>query len=207
VARRKKSGTARKKKAGAPRGTGTREQITLSAIELFAEHGYANTTLEDIAAAVGIKKPSIYHYIKTKEDLLFEVHQLLAQEVIDEVQSLLADAPDPAAKLRAFFRSAVRLVDRRQLEMTIFLNETHTVTRSRRWKEINAKRDAYQKMFEAVLDEGMRSGAFRKLPTTLTALGTLGMVTWTYRWYQADGAGPDEIADLYADIVLDGIRK
>jgi hypothetical protein len=87
--------------------------------------------------------------------------------------------------------------------MTIFLNETQTLrARSKRWREINAKRDAYQKLFEDVLADGMAAGAFRPLPITLTALGMLGAVTWAYRWYSPDGLDPDEIADLYVDIVL-----
>jgi AcrR family transcriptional regulator len=90
--------------------------------------------------------------------------------------------------------------------MTVFLNETQTLrARSKRWREINAKRGAYQKLFEDVLADGMAEGAFRRLPVNLTALGMLGTVTWAYRWYRSDGLEPDEIADLYVDIVLNGI--
>ena len=184
----------------------TREQIIHHAVKLFARDGYANTSLDDIALAVGIKKPSLYHYIRTKEDLLYEIQQVLAQEILDEVDALLVTASTPDEKVTAFFRAAFRLIARRQPEMTIFLNETQTLrARSKRWREINAKRDAYQKLFEDVLADGIAAGAFRPLPITLTALGMLGAVTWAYRWYRSDGLDPDAIADLYVDIVLHGI--
>ena len=189
-----------------PRDATTREQIFHHAVKLFARDGYANTSLDDIALAVGIKKPSLYHYIRTKEDLLYEIQQVLAQEILDEVDALLATASTPDEKVTAFFRAAFRLIARRQAEMTIFLNETQTLrARSKRWREINAKRDSYQKLFEDVLAEGIAAGAFRSLPITLTSLGMLGTVTWAYRWYRPDGLDPDEIADLYVDIVLHGI--
>ncbi len=187
-------------------GLGTREQIVQQAVVLFARNGYANTALDDIALAVGIKKPSLYHYIRTKEDLLYEIHRLLAQEALDEVNGLLATAATPHEKVLAFFRGTVRLVARRRLEMTVFLNETHQLnSRNKRWREISEKRDAYQKLFEDVLADGMAAGAFRKLPVTVTALGLLGMVTWSYQWYRPDGLTPDELADLYADIALNGL--
>jgi AcrR family transcriptional regulator len=183
----------------------TREQIVNRAVELFAENGYANTSLDDIAMAVGIKKPSIYHYIRTKEDLLYEIQRMLVEGLLDEVGAMLATASTPPEKVRAFFRGVLRLVARRQLEMTIFLNEAAPKSEGKRWREINAKRDEYQKLFEEVLAEGIQSGVFRPLPITLTALAALGTVTWAYRWYDARGLSPDEIADLYVDIILNGI--
>jgi AcrR family transcriptional regulator len=190
----------------------TRQQIVQHSVQLFAANGYANTSLDDIAMAVGIKKPSLYHYIRTKEDLLYEIQRLLIEELLDEVGEMLATATTPPAKLRAFFRAVLRLIARRQLEVTVFLNEAPpkaneaaSRARGRRWREISAKRDEYQKLFEDVLAEGMDSGVFRPLPITLTALAALGGVTWAYRWYDACGLPPDEIADLCVDIVLNGI--
>jgi AcrR family transcriptional regulator len=185
--------------------TNTRDQIVQTAVELFAQRGYAGTSLDDIARVVGIKKPSLYHYIVTKEDLLYEIQQVLVRDMLSELEALLATADTPQEKLQAFFRGALRMIARRKLEMTVFINEAPPDARGRRWKEIDGERDRYQKMFADMLQEGMDAGAFRQLPTTLTALGALGAVTWAYRWYDPDGASPDDVADLFADIVLNGI--
>jgi TetR/AcrR family transcriptional regulator, cholesterol catabolism regulator len=188
--------------------TNTRAKIVHHAVKHFARDGYGNTSLDDIAASVGIKKASLYHYIRTKEDLLYEIQAVLAQDLLDEVGALLELASTPEEKVTAFFRAAFRLVARRQAELTIFLNETQTLrAKSKRWREINAKRGEYQKLFEDVLIEGTADGAFRQLPTTLTALAMLGAVTWAYRWYSPGGLDPDQIADLYVDIFLNGITE
>jgi AcrR family transcriptional regulator len=181
----------------------TREQIVLQAIELFAERGYSNTSLDDIATRVGIKKPSLYHYIRTKEDLLYEIQALLVDDLLGEVGALLATAVTPEERVRALFRGVMRLIARRKLEMTIFINEAKPG--SRRLGTISAKRDELQKVFEEVLKDGIDNGVFRELPATLTSLAALGSVTWAYRWYDPAGLPPDEVADLFVDIVLNGI--
>jgi AcrR family transcriptional regulator len=188
-------------------GSTTREQIVRRAIELFASNGYAYTSLDDIARAVGIRKPSLYHYINGKEDLLYEIDALLVGELLEEARRLVAEASTHHEKLRAFFRAGMRLIARRQQEVTIFLGERHALdSSSPRWREIAKQRDEYEQMFGAVIVDGMDAGAFRRLPTTLAAVGMLGAISWAFRWYNPRGElGPDEIADLFADIVLNGI--
>jgi TetR/AcrR family transcriptional regulator, cholesterol catabolism regulator len=187
----------------------TGELIRRRAIDLFAARGYANTSLDDIAAAVGIQKPSLYHYIAQKEDLLYEINSLLVNELIDEAQALLSDADDPVDKVRAFFRAGMRLIHRRHREVTIFLGERNaTKRRTKRWKDIEQKRDDYQHLFERILSEGISEGYFRDMPVTPMALGMLGTISWAYRWYDPRGGyGPDELADLFAEMILDGIKK
>ena len=198
---------ARNTTKGGRTGSATREQVVRHAVELFAAKGYGNTSLDDIAVAVGIRKPSLYHYIDSKEDLLYEVDALLVQELLDEAERLLGEAQTPEDKLRAFFRAGMRLIAKRQAEVTIFLSERHAVDpTAERWAAIAAKRDDYQRMFEGILREGVESGLFRELPTTVAALGMLGTISWAFRWYDPGGAmGADEIADVFADVVLRGI--
>jgi TetR/AcrR family transcriptional regulator, cholesterol catabolism regulator len=185
---------------------GTRELIVRRAAELFAEKGYSNTSLDDIAAGVGIKKPSLYHYIRTKEDLLYEIQQVLVEELFSEVNTLLDTATTPEEKVRAYFRAVLRLIARRKVEMVVYINESTARPVSGRLRKLGAKQDELQKMFEDVLSDGMADGVFRDLPPTLTALATLGSVSWAYRWYEASGSlPPDDVADLFVDIVLNGI--
>lgn len=194
---------------GAVRETDTRQQILKRAVELFAESGYANTSIDDIAVAVGIRKASLYYHIRSKEDLLYEVYAVLAKEVLAESERLLKTAQTPEEKLRAFFRAGLRLIASRQREVTVFLGETHVLkSRSPRWREVAAQRDAHQRIFEDILNEGIAAGVFRRLPTTVAALGMLGTISWAYHWFHPRGAmSPDEIADLFADMVLNGIRR
>jgi len=189
-------------------GLNTRLQILREAVALFAAKGYAATSLADIADAVGIRKASLFNYIERKEDLLYEIDLLLLTELLAETEALLADAHDPETRLQAFLTAGMRLIARRRDEASVFLAE-HKAARSseQRWRELAARRDGYQRLFESILEDGAETGAFRALPTTVTALGLLGTTSWTYRWYDPDGAmGPDAVAALYADVILNGIR-
>ncbi|MFZ0042112.1 MAG: helix-turn-helix domain-containing protein, partial [Solirubrobacteraceae bacterium] len=75
---------------GRPRGS-TRERILDVALELFAQHGYENTSLRDIAERLGVTKAALYYHFERKEDILFELHMRvhgLAREALEELQSI-----------------------------------------------------------------------------------------------------------------------
>jgi AcrR family transcriptional regulator len=187
---------------------GTRSEIVRVAVALFSENGYAATTLDEIATAVGIRKPSLYYYIDSKEDLLYEINALLARELVDTANALIAEADTPPQKLRAFLRATMRLVAARQDEVTIFVSERQTLkSRSPRWREVADRRDAYERIFEGILADGIESGAFVDVPINLAALGILGTIANAFLWYRSDGTmQADEIAELFANIVLRGIE-
>jgi AcrR family transcriptional regulator len=187
--------------------TRTRDEIIRNAVDLFSENGYQNTSLAEIAAAVGVQKPSLYHYIDSKEDLLYEINELLVEELLTGAQTLLASAETPEDRLRAYLRATMRLTARRQKEVTIFLGERQFLkTQSKRWREVAERRDSYERLFESILEDGIATGVFADLPVNIAALGILGTVANAYRWYRESGPmTPDEIADLFADIVLHGI--
>jgi AcrR family transcriptional regulator len=192
-----------------PGGAKRRAEIVRHAVELFAAQGYAATPLAEIADAVGIRKASLYNYIESKEDLLYEIDRLLISELEEETERLLRDANGADARLRAFLTAGMRLIARRRSETTVFLREYHVAKSNRgRWRELADRRHAYQHLFESILRDGAKEGVFRSLPTTVTALGVLGTTSWAFRWYDPDGAlGPDAVAALFADVVLDGIRS
>jgi AcrR family transcriptional regulator len=187
--------------------TRTRAEIIRNAVDLFSKNGYQNTSLAEIAAAVGVQKPSLYHYIDSKEDLLYEINELLVEELLTGAQTLLASAETPEERLRAYLRATMRLTATRQKEVTIFLGERQFLkTQSKRWREVAERRDSYERLFESILEDGIATGVFTDVPVNIAALGILGTVANAYRWYRKSGPmTPDEIADLFADIVLHGI--
>src|ERR1700759_4722157 len=67
------------------------KEILEAAVELFNEGGYANTSVEDVATAVGMLKGSLYHYIDSKEDLLYRI----VEQVHESVQGIMTDVAEP----------------------------------------------------------------------------------------------------------------
>src|SRR4051794_35921120 len=137
-------------------------------IKLFASKGYASTSLDDIATAVGVRKPSLYHYIDGKEDLLYEINAMLTEELLADVERRLDEAATPPERLRAFMRGFMDLLARRQQEVTIFISERHILaSRSARWREVVERRTAWQEILTGILRDGIADGSFRDVPVSV----------------------------------------
>jgi AcrR family transcriptional regulator len=183
-----------------------RDDILTAAARVFGERGYEAATLDEVAHAVGIKKGSLYYHIRSKEDLLFALHQRLADELLYNTYAALESAQSPTERLRAVLRVAMRLIAEHKQEVTVFLHERQLLS-SDRWREVVAKRDAYQRIIEEILSEGIEEGVFRPVPVKVATLGLLGMTNWGYQWFRSNGPlSADAIADVFTDMVIEGLR-
>jgi AcrR family transcriptional regulator len=81
-----------------------REDVLDQAEELFAEHGYMGTSMADVAAAVGIRKPSLYSHFSAKSDLYFAVIDRVHARFRDEIRHLAAQELPPKEHLRRQMR-------------------------------------------------------------------------------------------------------
>jgi TetR/AcrR family transcriptional regulator, cholesterol catabolism regulator len=179
--------------------------ILAAAAELFGDHGYDRATLADVARRVGIKRGSLYYYINSKEDLLYWLHKKLIDELIEHTDAALADAGTAEERLRAVVRVSMRLIAERRQEVKVFLEERHVLD-SQRWADVVAQRDAFQQKVEDVLAAGMREGILKENPVRLTANGILGMCFWGYQWFRPNRLSWEQVADLFSDILLDGLK-
>jgi len=94
----------------APTPTRTRREELLSiAAKLFAERGFKNTTVRDIADAAGILSGSLYHHFPGKEALFWAVLEEVGARITRQGEDIARDAPDPVAMLRAGALAWIRL--------------------------------------------------------------------------------------------------
>lgn len=183
-----------------------REDIVQAAARIFSRDGYARARLEDVAALVGIRKASLYYHIDSKEDLLFAIHEHLISELLANTYTALSTVRSPEERLRVVIRMAMRLIAEHQEEVTVFLHE-YRVLNNDRWEEVVAKRDEHQQIVEDILADGIEQGVFREIPVKITTFGIFGMTNYGYQWFRSSGTfSADEIADIFADVVLNGIR-
>jgi TetR/AcrR family transcriptional regulator, cholesterol catabolism regulator len=183
-----------------------RADIIAAATKVFSERGYHAASMTEIANEIGIRKPSLYHHVRKKEDLLFAIHEQLIDELAAETQQAIDEAGTAPEKLAASLRVALTFVSRRKDAVTVFLQENREI-RGPRWRELVAKRDAYEHMVQDVIAQGTEEGAFMALPPAITSKAILGMANWGYTWF--DPAGPlsaDEVADVFAGIALRGLE-
>ncbi len=184
-----------------------REQILRTAADLFGERGYRATTLDDIAARLGMSKASLYTSFRAKEELLAAISRETIEGFTRDLALVLRSSLDPAEKLRRVVRQHIRFVIANRSFLTVFFSEEPNLPR-RFARSLAAQKDRYDKALEAVVAAGIHRGTFRDLPPRLVVFGMLGMLNWLYKWYNPAGSwGADEIAAAFLEILERGVLR
>jgi AcrR family transcriptional regulator len=185
------------------------EQVYAAALRLFTEKGYHATSMQDIAAAVGLYKGSLYHYIGSKEELLARVFERGMGTLLDEVEAIVADTSLAASRqLRLILRAHVGAVAENREALTVYLHEFRALAgeAQRATDGVREQRDRYRRLVESVVERGVRSGEFGAADVAIATLAVLGMCNWIVQWYRPGGRlGPRQIADHFADLLLRGL--
>lgn len=185
---------------------GVRADIIDAATRIFSERGYHAASMAEIADAVGIRKASLYHHVRKKEDLLFAIHETLIDELITETIAVSSSSESPSEKVRGLLHVTMRFIARNREGVTVFLSERHAVT-GERWQALVIKRDFYERMVSQIISEGRSSGSFVDLPPEIVTKALLGMANWGYTWFQQDGPlSADEVAEVFTAIALRGLE-
>jgi AcrR family transcriptional regulator len=182
-------------------------EILESAANFFYTKGYHATSIEDVARDVGMLKGSLYYYIKSKEDLLYELLLSVMRQGHTRVEQALEGVTDPVKQLEKGLVSHIEHVINNQVRVGLFLHEFDSLS-GRRKKSIQDVRKAYQKIFTDILTRGPESGAFVAGDVDLLANGILGMCNWIYRWYHADTSPKLEtVQKTFIGLIMGGILK
>lgn len=182
-----------------------RDEILRISAELFAKSGYHGTGISDLGAAVGLGRGALYHYIGSKETILYEISSRQLAQMNNLADELALTEKDPEKRLRGLARALLRNIAEHRAEWTVFFREYHALTGERRDRVIVA-RERYEAHWRNALDQGVRDGQFRPLPT-LMVKGLLGMFNYSYLWLTLDGPeSPEDIADEFLDTVLVGMN-
>ena len=179
----------------------------MAAAKVFAERGYAEASVQDVADELGILKGSLYHYIKTKEDLLF----WLLEEVHRDVQEILEDVagrPDvePLERLSLYVRDQV-LYNLDNLErISIYYHDVDRLG-PERLKKVLDQRHAHERFVNGLIRKAQEEGtADPSMDARVLTNCLFGTVIWTYRWYRPNGrVSRNRIAELCAGFALHGV--
>ena len=174
------------------------------AARLFAERGYHGTSLADLADAVGVQKPSLYHHIQTKEDLLWAVASEGAVAFHAALDDVPADRP-ATERIRLALRAHLAVVAQQLDIATVFVREWRFLSGERR-EQFVAERRRYEERVRDLFRDGVESSELRTdLDVATAALLFLSAANWAYTWLRP-GADTDELADRFYAILLDGMR-
>src|ERR1700754_4964528 len=164
-----------------------RREVIATAAELFAERGYQATSMSELTEATGLAAGGLYHYIESKEDLLFSICDVLLDPLLAQAREITSTNAPAEQQLRDLLRAWLAHIASHTDHMIVFAQERHVIEHEPRWRRVRGQRKAFEQLLDDVLARGEREGsmAFEDRPFALLAL--LGMVNYTPQWLRPRG--------------------
>jgi AcrR family transcriptional regulator len=186
-------------------------EILERAAELFAERGFGGTTVQDIADALGMSRPALYYYVKSKDVILEQLVENLSindAKVLEGIRRRRSG--DPAEKLHEMAQHLATNAGSNPHQTQILAQSKHHLPDGIAQLNRDAERSIVQSLIW-VLEQGMRRAQFRQLDPRTAALAIIGMCLWIAWWI--DDSPLEQLADQIADqavnsvIAIDGDRE
>ncbi|SLN32240.1 TetR/AcrR family transcriptional regulator [Oceanibacterium hippocampi] len=188
-----KQATGTAEASAARRGGGRREEIMAVAARLFSSKGYSDASMRDIAREVGMLPGSLYYHFPSKEALFAAAHGASVAAIRERAEQAVAEVEEPWARLEAASAAHLEALLQQAAEARIVIIDFSTFPEKLR-RELVRQRDAYEALFEALIDD-------LDLPTEqdrrLLRLGLLGSLNWVPKWYRPGGLSPAGIARAF----------
>jgi AcrR family transcriptional regulator len=187
--------------AGARPGV-TAGAVLDAALTLFAERGYQGTAVSQIAASLGIRTPSLYNHMRSKQDLLEAIVGRTVEAVMADFATAVGELSDPAERLRRAVRVyALRHATHRREALVVNRDVASLPVpardRMREWQR------EHERAVRAIIADGVASGDFHTGSPALASFAILEMCVSIARWFHDGGARTaEQIADEYTDFAL-----
>ena len=194
-------------KKNIPKSVRRREEIVQCATELFDKKGFFNTSLDDVAQAVGIKREALYYYYRNRTELLLAIIAPQATELIESLKEVVASSLPAKEKLRLAIQNHLDRFDRHCLEMTITLRDGVMGTSDPVREPMTKVWKSYEQLWTTLIADGQSSGEFNIAgDPKMVSFGILGMCNWLSRWYKPDGkTSIEQLIDTYFTLVSEGL--
>lgn len=192
-----------------PAVTDKRDAILRAAIDVFAERGYFNSQVADVAKAAGIAAGTVYLYFRSKDDILISIFERTVRDRLAEGREAVATVSDPAERLRKFAHLHLGMLGRDRKLAIVFQVELRQTVKFMERFSATLLRD-YLGQIRAAIEDGQKHGLFRSdLNVTAAAKMFFGALdematNWmlSRRRYSLESD-----ADAVVDIFLDGARS
>lgn len=180
-----------------------RERILGSAVDLFAEHGYDGTSVNQVIARAGVAKGGFYHHFPSKEALLYEVYGNLIGRQLAGMDEILARGMPKAETLRALILDLVATTAASARPALVFWREMHRLG-DERTALYRRQRRRYHDAVRKLVRDGQAAGEFAAVASADTVTFTIfGYVNELPLWYRPNGRQrPAQLAAELADLVL-----
>jgi AcrR family transcriptional regulator len=192
------------------KGARRREAIYAAATRLFAERGYAQTSIQDIARDAGVLKGSLYYYVSSKEDLLYQLlvrnHESLYAHVVGQAPQEHSTALEA---VHSFVRRHVDYVLAHADLSALYAQESAALQADERWVgDLHRLRRRHEDALCALLAAAVEAGEAVDDDVVMTTRAILSMANATHRWHRSSPRRPAaEIAEHHANLAVRAIRR
>jgi AcrR family transcriptional regulator len=165
--------------------------IRSAALELFARLGYEATTMADIGAAVGMRAPSLYKHVASKQDLLAQIMDATMDELFAAHTSALRTTDDPSERLRRAAEAHVRFHARHRLEAFVGNREIRSLEEPHRRRLLDRRAD-YAAAFQELITAGVSAGSFHVGSARLASYAILDLGMGVAVWFREGGEDSED---------------
>jgi AcrR family transcriptional regulator len=175
--------------------------LLVAAGALFSKWGYHGTTVRDLARELDVQGGSIYAHIESKEDLLWEIVDIVATKFQQMAAAIPADQ-GPRQRIESLIRGHLETVASELHFATVFFNEWTCLSDKRRAR-IAERRDEYEAVFRRTIEQGVRQGVFRVEQPKFAAIYLLSVLNWSHQWFRPGATlRIDQVADYFGELTL-----
>ena len=188
---------------------GVREPIVAGAAKLFRERGFADTSMQDIATAVGLSRPALYHHFENKHQILAALVEEVTLHSARETERIASASAgsDPRNVLKDVVRAHALAILHRPELFAVLLREERNLPAHIRDLQRTGKRDLLDRV-AGILRNGVETGCFRAIDPAFTALCIFGMCNWTIEWFRPEGRiGEEQAADKIAELCVAMVER
>ena len=149
--------------------------------------------MNEIAAAVGLSKPTLYHYFRSKEELLVRIYSEVLDQSVEEAKRIVASAPTPLAGIRDLITARVAYTCENQQILKVCFEEEHELP-SALVDELLARRKQFEDLFAEAVDlhRAAHPDTLADVVPRVYVNACLGAINWCYKWYRPSGPSTPE---------------
>lgn len=163
------------------------EFILRTAARIFAEKSYHSTSMRDISRETNVSLAGLYHYCKSKEELLFLIQDNCFGRVLERLEERLREVDDAVVKLRIVIENHLSFFAANMAEMKVLSHEAESL-RGDLHVHVSTRKDTYARLVRNVLSEVQSTRASdRQVDLTVATYALFGMMNWIYNWYDPNG--------------------
>ncbi|MFT3801009.1 MAG: TetR/AcrR family transcriptional regulator [Burkholderiaceae bacterium] len=184
-----------------------RTALIREAGKAFGRRGFHNTSLDEVAQVLGVTKPALYYYVKTKEEILYECHRLALDLGDQALARAYEEESSPGGRLRRFLEHYIEALASDIGEFAVIGEPFSSLTEEYR-AIVVGRRDAFDRTFRELVQAAIEEGTIAPCDPKLVVTFFMAVPHTLSRWYSPDGPlSPTEVGQAFARFVFEGIGR